>query len=127
MWLSSGFKHADKMLDPKFGDAIINLCSRIFRMMRFCFKIASVGSLLDEKCDLLIKQLKMRSGDSWMFADMRPMFLNAPEHRILNTYLKTKVMYQIYSVEFNPLRIKMYQSDLKTQLLSCSKHFLPRL
>jgi len=96
-------------------------------MMLFCFKIASVGSLLDEQCDLLIKQLKMCSGDSWMVADMRPMFLDAPEHRALNIYLKTKIIYQIYSVEFNPLRIKIYLSDLKTQFVPRSKHFPPRL
>lgn len=77
-------------------------------MMLFCFKIVSVGSLLDEKCDLLIKELKMCREDSWMFADMRPKFLNAPEHRTLNAYLKTKIICQIYSVEFNPLRIKIY-------------------
>jgi len=32
-----------------------------------------------------------------------------------------------FAVEFNPLRTKLYLSDLKTQFVPCSKHSLPRL
>ena len=62
-----------------------------------------------------------------MFADMRPVFLNAPDHRILSTHLKTKTTYQIYSVELNPLRTKLYLSDIRTQFVPRSKHSLSRL
>jgi hypothetical protein len=62
-----------------------------------------------------------------MFADMRPMFLNALEHRTLSTCLKTKTTYQIYGAELNPLRTKLYLSDIKTPFVPRSKHVLPLL